>query len=75
MALQQDVSMSERAVRVEAHHVDGADPSLAYVAMYVTEDTGQWLLYKDWTFGPFDGASDRVEMYDSIDAVLSRLWR
>lgn len=75
MALHQDVTMSERALRIEAHHVDGSDPSLAYVAVYSTDDRGQWMLLFDWTFGAFSGHDTADECKASINGLVSRLLR
>lgn len=67
--LQQDVVMSERALRVEAHHVEGAEGGLAYVVAYTTDSNGQWLLLADWSFDGLGG----VDATQDCERVL-REW-
>lgn len=74
-AVNQDVRMFERAMRVEAHHVEGADPTLCYVAIYVTDERGQWAMYDDWTFEPFEQGAQVDECKSQIKRLLSHLLR
>lgn len=74
-AFDQDVTMTERAIRVEAHHVDGADPGLAYVAMYGTDERGQWFLIADWSFDATGGGDDKAECVAAIKQWATKLLR
>lgn len=73
--LDQDVTMSERAMRVEAHFVDGPEGGLAYVVMYTTDTRGQWALVTDWTFDAFAGSDDRAECLSHLSGWLTHMLR
>lgn len=75
MALDQDVTMTERACRVEAHHVEGADPSLCYVAVYLTDERGQWLLFADYTCSAFGGQDVAGQITEDIKRVIAKILR
>jgi len=62
--------MTECALRIEAHHVEGADPSLCYVAVYITDPHGQWGLVRDWSFGPFGDGVDTREVIGRITGCV-----
>lgn len=72
-ALNDDVVMTERAFRVEAHHVEGPPPTLCYVAIYVTDTHGQWQLWTDFTFEPFSVPTDNFAVNVQVAALLDRL--
>lgn len=74
-ALQQDVVMTERAFRVEAHHVEGSGPTLCYVAIYTTDQHGQWMLFTDFNFEPFDRPADHICVTTAVQALLDRCLR
>lgn len=74
-ALSQDVTMTERCLRIEAHHVDGSDPSLAYVAIYTTDERGQWMLLQDFSCGPFDDDTDHAKIVYAIMRLAKALLR
>ena len=72
-ALDQDVTMTERCIRVEAHHVDGCDPSLAYLAVYTTDERGQWFLLADWSFEALGGVDARAQAVQAIKRWVTQL--
>ena len=74
-ALHQDVTMTERALRVEAHHVDGPDGGLAYVVAYTTDSNGQWLLVADWSFDALGGGDALEACERALKEWLSLLLR
>ena len=73
--LQHDVFMSERALRVEAHHVDGPEGGLAYVVAYTTDSNGQWLMVADWSFDALGGGDALEACEGALRGWLSLLLR
>ena len=73
--LQHDVFMSERALRVEAHHVDGPEGGLAYVVAYTTDSNGQWMMVADWSFDALGGGDALEGCERALKKWLSLLLR
>jgi hypothetical protein len=60
-------------LRIEAVRANVEGDPLAYVAVYLTDPAGQWLLWRDFDFGPFDPPNVRAEALAQVRRAVSKL--
>jgi hypothetical protein len=53
-----DLTYDVREIRIQAIHVEGTDPSLSGVQIFVVREDGQWGVLATYDVGPFDSPNN-----------------
>jgi hypothetical protein len=68
-----DLVYDTREIRVQAIHVEGCDPSLAGVSVYLVNPDGQWHLFATWDVGPFEPQSSTDEITNRLVRLIKQI--
>lgn len=68
-----DLTYDVREFRVQAIHVEGTDPSLCGVSVYVANSDGQWGVLATWDVGPFEPSTTVAEIEGHVVRLIHQV--
>ena len=70
---EEDLAYDVREIRIQAAHVEGEEPTLAYVTVFLVTESGQWKVLVHWDCGPFDGPEIAADIDNHLHKLVHQL--